>query len=253
MSASVETVELAKSFGALDVVAPLSLRIEAGSFVSLLGPSGCGKSTLLRLIGGLEPPTAGSVSVDGRAPARALERKQIAVVPQSPGLLPWRSVEANARLLLDINRRSNPAGHPDPRELLREVGLGGFLHAAPHELSGGMQQRVALVRAFALGAPLVLMDEPFASLDEITRNEMRDLLARMMERHPTTVVFVTHSIAEAVRLSDRVVVLSPRPAHVVADVEVTLPRPRASDVEDTVEFVETCSMLRHTLFAAMHS
>jgi NitT/TauT family transport system ATP-binding protein len=253
MSSAVETSQLAKSFAALDVVSSMSLRIEAGSFVSLLGPSGCGKSTLLRLIGGLESPTTGTVTVDGRPPADALRRKEIAVVPQSPGLLPWRSVEANARLLLDVNRRANPADHPDPRELLHEVGLGAFLRAAPHELSGGMQQRVALVRAFALGAPLVLMDEPFAALDEITRNEMRDLLARMIDRHPTTIVFVTHSIAEAVRLSDRVLVLSPRPASIVADVAVDLPRPRAADVEDSREFVETCSMLRHTLSAAMHA
>jgi len=253
MSAAAETVDLAKAFGALEVVAPLTLRVETGSFVSLLGPSGCGKSTLLRLIGGLELPSAGTVLVEGREPARALERKQIAMVPQSPGLLPWRSVEANARLLLDVNRRANPADHPDPRELLHEVGLGGFLQSMPHQLSGGMQQRVALVRAFALGAPLVLMDEPFAALDEITRAEMRDLLARLIERHPTTIVFVTHSIAEAVRLSDRVLVLSPRPAHIVADVEVALPRPRAADVEDRPAFVDTCSSLRHILSAAMHA
>jgi NitT/TauT family transport system ATP-binding protein len=253
MSAAVETAELSKSFGALDVVTPMSLRIDAGSFVSLLGPSGCGKSTLLRLIGGLETPTMGTVLVDERPPGRALERKEIAVVPQSPGLLPWRTVEANARLLLDINRRANPKDHPDPRELLHEVGLGGFLQAMPHELSGGMQQRVALVRAFALGAPLVLMDEPFAALDEITRAEMRDLLALVIERHPTTIVFVTHSIAEAVRLSDRVLVLSPRPAHVVADVDIGLPRPRAADVEESPEFVDTCALLRRTLLAAMHS
>jgi NitT/TauT family transport system ATP-binding protein len=253
MSAAVETVELSKSFGALDVVTPMSLRIAAGSFVSLLGPSGCGKSTLLRLIGGLETPSAGSVLVDDHPPVRALRRKEIAVVPQSPGLLPWRTVEANARLLLDVNRRANPTDHPDPRQLLHDIGLGEFLTSMPHQLSGGMQQRVALVRAFALGAPLVLMDEPFAALDEITRAEMRDLLARLIERHPTTIVFVTHSIAEAVRLSDRVLVLSPRPALVVADVEITLPRPRATDVEDSTEFVDTCALLRRTLFAAMHA
>src|SRR5688500_4636590 len=144
MGAAVGTVELTKSFGALDVLQPLTLSIEPGRFVTLLGPSGCGKSTLLRLLGGLERPTSGRVSVDGAPPTDALRRKRVAVVPQSPGLLPWRSVEANARLLLDIHRRANPTSHPDPRALLDEVGLGAFRRAAPHQLSGGMQQRVAL-------------------------------------------------------------------------------------------------------------
>jgi NitT/TauT family transport system ATP-binding protein len=251
MGAAVGTVDLTKSFGALDVIVPLTLSIEPGSFVSLLGPSGCGKSTLLRLLGGLETPTSGRVAVDGAPPTAALRDKRVAVVPQSPGLLPWRSVEANARLLLDIHRGANPPAHPDPLELLDEVGLGAFLRAKPHELSGGMQQRVALVRAFALGAPLVLMDEPFAALDEITRAEMRDLLCRMIDRHPTTVVFVTHSISEAVRLSDRVLVFSPRPAQVVADVAIPVAQPRSIEFEDTDEFTAFAAQIRGALYAAM--
>jgi NitT/TauT family transport system ATP-binding protein len=173
------------------------------------------------------------------------------MVPQQPGLLPWRDVGANARLLLDINPGSNPHDHPSPADLLSEVGLADFADAYPHELSGGMQQRVALVRGFALGAPLVLMDEPFAALDEITRAEMRLLLARLLQRHPATVLFVTHSIAEAVHLSDRVLVCSPRPASIVADVVVGLPRERSADLEDDPTFVAICAEVRHRLHRAM--
>jgi NitT/TauT family transport system ATP-binding protein len=251
VSAPIDVVGLTKSFDALDVVSPLDLHVEAGTFVSIVGPSGCGKSTLLRLIAGLERASSGSVTVGGATPADLRRAKQLAVVPQQPGLLPWRTVEANASLLLDVDRRRNPASHPDPLELLAEVGLAEFAARHPHELSGGMQQRVALVRGFSLGAPLVLMDEPFAALDEITRADMRALLARMLQRHPATVVFVTHSITEAVFLSDRVLVSSPRPATVVADVAITLPRPRTTDLEDTPEFTRLCSELRHHLRGAM--
>ncbi|MFN6122476.1 MAG: ABC transporter ATP-binding protein, partial [Actinomycetes bacterium] len=188
MSVGVEIRGLSKSFGALDVVRPLDLDVEPGAFVSLVGPSGCGKSTLLRMVAGLEVPSSGSVRIGGRSPAEVRAEKRLAVVPQQPGLLPWRTVAQNARLLLEVNRRRSPAHHPDPLDLLAEVGLTDFADAYPHELSGGMQQRVALVRGFALGAPLVVMDEPFAALDEITRTEMRDLLARRLEQHPATVL-----------------------------------------------------------------
>lgn len=251
MSAGISLDGLGKSFGSLAVVQPLTMQIQPGSFVSIIGPSGCGKSTLLRLIAGLEPPTSGSVTIDGAAPATARRAKRLAIVPQQPGLLPWRTVAHNADLLLAINSRATPAAHPNPRALLSEVGLDEFVDAFPHELSGGMQQRVALVRAFALGAPLVLMDEPFAALDEITRAEMRSLLARMLDRHPATVVFVTHSIDEAVFLSDRVVVCSPRPAEIAADVAIPLPRPRAEGLEDTDEYAALCVELRHHLRKAM--
>lgn len=247
MTAAITLDGVGKSFGALEVLRPLTLCLDPGSVVSIVGPTGCGKSTLLRIIAGLEPPTVGTVSIDGADPADARRAKRIAVVPQQPGLLAWRTVAQNARLLLDINRRNDPAAHPDPAELLTEVGLDGFADAYPHQLSGGMQQRVALVRGFALGAPVVLMDEPFAALDEITRAEMRALLARLLERHPATVVFVTHSIPEAVYLSDRVLVCSPRPAALIADIAVDLARPRPDDVEDSPEFAATCTELRHRL------
>ena len=238
---------LTKDYGDLPVVAPLDLDIEAGSFVSIIGPSGCGKTTLIRVLAGLEPASGGDVLVDDSPPAVARSNKRVAMVPQQPGLLPWRTVHANARLLLDVNRSANPAGAADPLDLLHEVGLGAFLDAYPHELSGGMLQRVALVRALALHAPLVVMDEPFAALDEITRAEMRVLLARLVEGRGATVLFVTHSIPEAVALSDRVLVSSARPSTMVADIDIDLPRPRPADVEDEPRFVELCAQVRHAL------
>ena len=168
-------------------------------------------------------------------------------MPQSPALLPWRTVAANARLLLDVNRRAHDARRPDPAELLAEVGLADFADAYPHELSGGMQQRVALVRAMALGAPLLLMDEPFAALDEITRADMRHLLARLCEPLATTVLFVTHSIAESVFISDRVVVLSARPGRVVGIEAIDLPRPRHPELEDDPAFFAVETRLRALL------
>lgn len=239
--------DLTKVYGDLEVLSPLSIDITEGSFVSIIGPSGCGKTTLMRIVAGLEPATSGVVEVGGGAPAEARRQKRVAMVPQAPGLLPWRTVEANARLLLDVHRAANPTDAADPVDLLREVGLGDFLDAYPHELSGGMQQRVALVRALALHAPLVVMDEPFAALDEITRAEMRLLLARLVEGRGATVLFITHSIPEAVALSDRVLVSSSRPGRIVADIDVDLPRPRPADVEDDPAFIALCAQVRHAL------
>jgi NitT/TauT family transport system ATP-binding protein len=239
-----------KSFDELEVLAALDLEIPGGQFVSVIGPSGCGKSTLLRVIAGLVPPTAGRIDVFGEDPRHARSRKHVAIVPQAPGLLPWRNVEANARLLLDVGRARHPAAAEDPRQLLQEVGLGSFLRAFPHELSGGMQQRVALVRALTLGAPLLALDEPFAALDEITRSEMRDVLNRLIEARGVTTVLVTHSIPEAVALSDRVLVSSPRPARFVADVAIDLARPRPADIDDDPRFITLCAAVRHALHGA---
>ena len=247
MTSAVSLRGLRKSFGNLETIAGIDLEVEAGAFVSVIGPSGCGKSTLLRVIAGLEPATSGSVVVYGEAAVEARRHKQVAIVPQHPGLLPWRTVRANARLLLDINARANGPATTDPIELLRRVGLGSFLDAHPHELSGGMQQRVALVRALAIGAPLLAMDEPLAALDEITRSEMRGLLNHLVEGRGVTTIFITHSISEAVALSDRVLVSSPRPARLIADIKVDLSRPRANDVEDDPRFFELCRVVRHAL------
>jgi NitT/TauT family transport system ATP-binding protein len=249
--------DLTKAYGDLAVLDPLTLDIASGSFVTIIGPSGCGKTTLLRILAGLEPASGGEVLVNGAPPSEARTHKRVAMVPQQPGLLPWRTVRANARLLLDVNRGANPPDRhfkdtADTLELLHEVGLGDFLDAYPHELSGGMQQRVALVRALALHAPFLVMDEPFAALDEITRAEMRDLLCHLVEGRSVTVLFITHSISEAVALSDRVLVSSPRPGRVVADIAIDITRPRPSDVEDLPRFVELCSQVRHALHAGMN-
>ena len=240
-----------KRFAAVEALAPLDLTVERGEIVTLIGPSGCGKTTLLRLVAGLESPTSGTITVDGEAPGRVRARKRIGLMPQSPALLPWRTVEANARLLLDLNRSANPDVSADPIELLERVGLDEFRDAYPHELSGGMQQRVGLVRAFALGAPYLLMDEPFAALDEITRADMRHLLAELCEPESVGVLFVTHSLAEAVFLSDRVVVMSPRPGRELGAITIDLPRPRRPELEEDLRFFTLESEVRALLMSGV--
>jgi len=247
MTSAVSLRRLRKSFGSLETIAGIDLDIDSGSFVSVIGPSGCGKSTLLRIVAGLESASEGEALVDGEPAIAARRHKRVAMVPQHPGLLPWRTVRANARLLLDVNTKANGPTTIDPLKLLERVGLGSFLDAHPHELSGGMQQRVALVRALTLGAPLLAMDEPLAALDEITRAEMRGLLNQLVEGNNVTTLFVTHSISEAVALSDRVLVSSPRPARIVADIAIDLPRPRPDDIDDDARFFELCTQVRHAL------
>jgi NitT/TauT family transport system ATP-binding protein len=247
VSAAIELRGVSKRFGTTEALAPIDLEVAASEIVTVLGPSGSGKTTLLRIVGGLEAPTSGRVIVDGASPHRARQDKRIGFVPQSPALFPWRTVAQNARLLLDVNRRRSEARGPTPTELLDHVGLTPFADAYPHELSGGMQQRVALVRAVALGAPLLLMDEPFAALDEITRTDMRHLLTRLCEPLATTVLFVTHSIPESVFLSDRVVVLSSRPGRIVGVEAIDLPRPRHPELEDAPEFFAVETKLRSLL------
>jgi NitT/TauT family transport system ATP-binding protein len=243
----VELRGVSKRFGATAALDGIDLAIPPGQFVTLIGPSGCGKTTLLRLVAGLAGPDGGTVTVGHEAPRAAQTARQLGFVPQSPGLLPWRTVRANARLLVDSGRgrAGLPPGEIDA--LLERVGLRDFLRAYPHELSGGMQQRVALVRAFALDAPVLLMDEPFAALDEITRAEMRYLLLELAEERQATVVFVTHSIAEAVMLSDRVVVMTGRPGRIEADREIPLSRPRHPEQEETAEFFAVETELRRAL------
>ena len=254
MATAIDFEDVGKRFvtrtGSVQALAGVSLAVAEGEFVSLLGPSGCGTSTLLRVAAGLLAHDGGTTRVLGRDPGAARRSKQVALVPQTPALLHWRTVRANARLLTRVNRGAASAAQLDDAAvegLLAEVGLAEFASAYPHELSGGMQQRVALVRAFAVGAPLLLMDEPFAALDEILRAEMRYLLLRLWQEHRTTVVFVTHSVAEAVLLSDRVVVMAPRPGRVAAVEAVHLPRPRTPEVEDTHAFADQVARLRRLL------
>ncbi len=229
----------------------VSLTVAGGEFVSLLGPSGCGKSTLLRIVGGLMEADRGQVEIAGEGPHHARERKQFGLVPQTPALLPWRTVRDNVHLLHQLNRKRQ--GHEsltDERinELLDTVGLGRFLDAYPHELSGGMQQRASLVRAFALGAPILLMDEPFAALDEITRADMRYLLLDLWERsrHHRDLRDPLHPRSgDPVRPRGRPGALVRAASR--AEEPIALARPRHEAMEDSPEFHLHLARLRHAL------
>jgi NitT/TauT family transport system ATP-binding protein len=224
-----ELSAVGKDYGALVVLDGIDLTVPAGRFVSLVGPSGCGKSTLLRLVAGLEPPDRGEVRVHGVPPKMACAAKMIGLVPQTPALLPWLSVLDNVTLPRKVNRaaaRRRARAVPDMRELLDRAGLGDALHKRPAELSGGMRQRAAIVRAFGLRPDVLVMDEPFSALDEFTRESLQDQLLDLWTRWRTTVLFVTHSVTEAVRLSDTVVLMAPRPGRVVESIDIDLPRPR---------------------------
>ncbi len=205
-------------------LAPLDLRVAAGSFVAVVGPSGCGKSTLLRLLAGLDTATGGRIDVGGDTPDAVRRAGHVGWMAQRPALLPWSSVHDNVALARRI--RPVPDDRPSVADLLDLVGLAEVSDARPGQLSGGMQQRAALARTLAQDAPLWLMDEPFAALDELTREALaRDLLAIWQDLRPT-VVWVTHDLAEAATLADRVVVLGPRPGRVLVDLPVRLPHPR---------------------------
>ena len=210
--------------GGLEAIAPLDLTLAAGRTTALVGPSGCGKSTLLRVIAGLEQPTDGSVSIDGASPAAIAGRGELAVAFQDPSLLPWRTVRRNIALALSLARRPIDPSAID--RLIGLVGLDGFGDARPAALSGGMRQRAAIARALVTEPRLLLLDEPFGAVDELTRQDLVAELPPLWRGRGTTTVLVTHSIAEAVRVADRIVVLGPRPARIVADVAVDLPHPR---------------------------
>ncbi len=223
----------------ISALAGVRLSVERGRFVTVIGPSGCGKSTLLRIAAGLLEPDAGEVTIFGESPRRACASKRVGFVPQSPALLPWRTVLDNVRLPLQVNRRATPPpglGAREPEEILEAVGLGSVKHLRPAQLSGGMRQRVAIARAFAFDPEILLMDEPFSSLDELTREVLRHELLSLWQVHRKTVLFVTHSVTEAVLLSDAVAVMTARPGRIGALVPVGLPRPRGDLVELTDEF-----------------
>lgn len=223
----------------------VDLTVRRNGFLSVIGPSGCGKSTLLRVIAGLIPPSSGTAAILGGTTVSALRSHAIGFVFQDPALMPWRTAVRNVQLPLEVVKSA--PGAADPMELLALVGLAGREHAYPHQLSGGQCQRVAIARALVTRPQILLMDEPFGALDEITRDALNAELLNLWHSVDTTVVFVTHSIAEAVFLSERVAVMSSGPGRVTAAVDVPLPYPRDLSIKDRPEFTAITAQLREHL------
>jgi NitT/TauT family transport system ATP-binding protein len=232
-----------------DIVAlrDITLTIPRDQFVTLVGPSGCGKSTALKLIGGITPPSEGEVRLNGQR----LERpsRKIGMVFQRPVLLPWRNVVDNVLFPIEMLGWSVQAYRDTAKRLIELVGLRGFENALPNELSGGMQQRASICRALIYDPEMLLMDEPFGALDAMTREDLSIELLRIWTERRKTVVFVTHSINEAVLLADRVLVMTARPGQVVMDIPITLPRPRSLSTEFTSEFKDYVQMIRNAIYA----
>jgi NitT/TauT family transport system ATP-binding protein len=223
----------------------VSFSVQPGGFTSLLGPSGCGKSTLLRVVADLVAPSEGQASVLGTSPEDARRARAFGFVFQDAALLPWRTALQNVELPLEVGgRRALDPGAASPRELMALVGLAGWENSFPHELSGGMRQRVSIARALLGGPKLLLMDEPFGALDEITRDRLNAELRRIWAETGTTILFVTHSVYEAVFLAEHVLVLSANPGRVAAWEQIDLPRDRDLSIRDTAEFVAIAARLR---------
>lgn len=224
----------------------VNLDIYKGEFVSLLGPSGCGKTTLLRSVADLQEPTEGTVRISGMTPKEVRMQQKFGFVFQQPVLFDWRTVKKNVELPLEIMYYSKEDRSARAEEMLEMVGLKNFLNHFPKQLSGGMQQRVNIARAFALRPEILLMDEPFSALDEFTKEKLHEDLLRIWRQTNKTVLFVTHNIQEAVFLSDRVCVLSPHPGRLSAVVDIDLPRPRTLDMKETQHFNELVTKVRNS-------
>jgi NitT/TauT family transport system ATP-binding protein len=227
----------------------VDLSIRRGEFVSFIGPSGCGKTTLMRVIADLEQQTEGEITVNGVSPREARLARAYGYVFQAPALYPWRSVQANVTLPLEIMKMPRAERAKRAARYLEMVGLTGFERKFPWQLSGGMQQRVSIARALSFEPQLLLMDEPFGALDEITRDHLNEHLIRLWEATRKTVVFVTHSIAEAVFLSTRIVVMSPRPGRIIDVIDNNLSGKRTLDIRDSSEFLAVAHRVREALYA----
>jgi NitT/TauT family transport system ATP-binding protein len=237
--------------GPVHALKDVNLRIERGDFVSFIGPSGCGKTTFLRIAADLETPTAGTITVNGMPPAAAREARAYGYVFQAAGLFPWRTIGGNVRLPLEIMGYPKAERAERARAVLELVELGGFEKKYPWQLSGGMQQRASIARALAFDADILLMDEPFGALDEIVRDRLNEELLALWARTGKTIAFVTHSIPEAVFLSTRIVVMSPRPGRVTDVIESPLPRERPLHIRESRAFLEIAARVRDGLRAAV--
>lgn len=247
----IETKDLDLTFetndGPVHALKDINLTVEKGDFISFIGPSGCGKTTLLRVIADLETPTGGTVSVNGVSAHEARMARAYGYVFQAAGLYPWRTIGGNIKLPLEIMGYSNDAQEERVSKVLELVELAGFEQKFPWQLSGGMQQRASIARALAFDADILLMDEPFGALDEIVRDHLNEQLLALWARTHKTICFVTHSIPEAVFLSTKIVVMSPRPGRIADVIESTLPKERPLEIRDSKEFIEIAHRVRDGL------
>ncbi len=235
--------------GPVHALSEVDLRVEHGEFVSLIGPSGCGKTTLLRVIADLEQPTGGRIEVNGVSPHRARLERSYGYVFQAPALYPWRNIERNVTLPLEIMGMPREERTACARKYMELVDLAGFEKKFPWQFSGGMQQRASIARALCFDPEILLMDEPFGALDEIVRDHLNEQLLKLWNKTAKTVVFVTHSIPEAVFLSTRIVVMSPRPGKIIDVIETNFPRDRSLDIRETPEFLKVAHRVREGLRA----
>ncbi len=244
MSVAIQLRNLTRRYGATLALDTVNLDIEAGQFIALLGPSGCGKTTLLRVVADLDQPSTGTVQIGGLPPAVARRQRQLGLVSQRPAVLPWNRAIDDVQFTQRVTGREGlPA-----RQLLRDFGLAGHEHKAPHQLSGGMLQRVNFASAIAHDPEVLLMDEPFSALDEMKREELGLWLGTELANRPKTVLFVTHHVDKAVLLADRVIVFSPAPGRIIADIPINEPRPRTAAFRTTEAFVRATDQIRHLLF-----
>jgi NitT/TauT family transport system ATP-binding protein len=230
--------------GKVDALSKVSLQIAEGEFVSFIGPSGCGKTTILRVIADLQQPTSGSLLVNGMSAERARLARAYGYVFQAPALLPWRTIEKNLKLPLEVMGFSDSEQRQRASRYLALVNLTGFERKFPWQLSGGMQQRVSIARALSFDPDLLLMDEPFGALDEIVRDHLNEQLLQLWDKTKKTVLFVTHSIPEAVFLSTRIVVMSPRPGRIIDVIDCDFPRQRTLEIRETPEFLKIAQRVR---------
>lgn len=235
--------------GSVHALKDIDLTINKGDFVSFIGPSGCGKTTFLRVIADLEQPTGGTISVNGMTPQQAREARAYGYVFQASGLYPWRTIAGNIKLPLEIMGYSTEEQNKRVEQVLELVELSGFGKKYPWQLSGGMQQRASIARALSFDADILLMDEPFGALDEIVRDHLNEQLLALWARTEKTIGFVTHSIPEAVYLSTKIVVMSPRPGRIADVIESPLPKERPLEIRDSKEFLEVAARVRDGLRA----